>query len=615
MTVRVAVPVRAARLRVWVDKGNDWSAVDRLVLWALSVKPRNSKELADVAKVPARLLNGLILRLMRAGWVELATNSEGAAFRTSAAGNDALANAEALPSVPRPGSRLLSFCVEPFTLRAFGQRDLKPYRPSDIAKIRKEHDVREVLVEEAWSNLPGWKLHETAETILGDVAGDEELTQIDFNKSTFAPAYALFTVSGNEIGGLPQEAPGDLIRAIKRAAAETKRGASVRLHTPKIPTIAGASVASPPIDRNDILLTGAEHEKQLLAILKRARYRVVIHSTFLDSAAFAKLQDAFRDAADKGASIDVFWGAARDATTIKRNFEQAIEINQIIQKDPALRDRARVHMVCTRSHAKLVLADDGSIGRYVAIVGSCNWLSTGFKRIETSIVLRHSHAIADCAQDFADLILAAIPVSETVGELTKLARGLRKLSAPSGASRIRMVRGDMHDEAIRFARNNAAQRIMVGGDRLGRGAEPKTLIPLVSASKRNDVEGTIYYSRVSAPVSKADATALKRETEATRVRLIEVPDGELHGKFLLWDDDNIIMTSLNWSSADTRRDTPYAEIGVHLTGPGLAKDISARLEQLFQRAQHERRDHNSGAGRRRRRAKRSRRDQNTAERK
>ena len=328
-----------------------------------------------------------------------------------------------------------------------------------------------------------------------------------------------------------------------------------------------------------------------------------------------RLQDAFREAADQGASIDFFWGAARDAATTKRNLEQAIEINQIIQKDPILRDRARAHMVCTRSHAKLLIADDGSAGRYVAIVGSCNWLSTKFRRIEASVVLRHAHAIAHCAQDFADLILAAIPVSETVGELTKLARGLRKLSAPSGASRIRMVRGDMHDEAIRFARDNAAQRIMVGGDRLGRGAEPKTLIPLVSASKRKDVEGTIYYSRVSAPVSKADATALKRETAATSVRLIEVPDGDLHGKFLLWDADNIIVTSLNWSSADTRRDAPYAEIGVHLTGPGLAKDIAARLEQLFQRAPHERRDHKSGAGRRRRRAKHSRRDRDAAERK
>jgi cardiolipin synthase A/B len=146
-----------------------------------------------------------------------------------------------------------------------------------------------------------------------------------------------------------------------------------------------------------------------------------------------------------------------------------------------------------------------------------------------------------------------------------------------------MVRGDMHDEAIRFARNNAAHTIIVGGDRLGRGAEPRTLIPLVAAYKRNEVEGT-------------------------RVRFIEVPDGDLHGKFLLWDTDDLIVTSLNWSSADTRRDAPYAEIGVHLTGPGLAKDITARLEHLLQHAPQKHRDNNPRVARRRRRGRHSRPD-------
>jgi hypothetical protein len=41
------------------------------------------------------------------------------------------------------------------------------------------------------------------------------------------------------------------------------------------------------------------------------------------------------------------------------------------------------------------------------------------------------------------------------------------------------------------------------------------------------------------------------------VRFIEVPDGDLHGKFLLWDADAVIVTSLNWSPADTRGDAPY----------------------------------------------------------
>ena len=68
--VRVAVPVKLARLRVWVDKGRHWSGVDRLILWALAVEPCTSSELAKVARILARLITEIILRMMRFGWVE-----------------------------------------------------------------------------------------------------------------------------------------------------------------------------------------------------------------------------------------------------------------------------------------------------------------------------------------------------------------------------------------------------------------------------------------------------------------------------------------------------------------------------------------------------------------
>lgn len=69
--VRVAVPVKLARLRVWVDKGRHWSGVDRLILWALAVEPSTAGELAKVARIPARLITEIILRMMRFGWVNL----------------------------------------------------------------------------------------------------------------------------------------------------------------------------------------------------------------------------------------------------------------------------------------------------------------------------------------------------------------------------------------------------------------------------------------------------------------------------------------------------------------------------------------------------------------
>jgi hypothetical protein len=572
-------------MRVWVDKGNDWSAVDRLILWALTTEPRTSADLSEIAHIPPRLINSIILRLMHAGWVELAAGSSRVGFRATDLGREAIEYSDVLPIVPRRTSRRLTFTVEPFSLRAYSVGELRFYKPSEIKTIARDHDVREVVFKEDWSQLSGGQLQQAAEAILADVAGDEELAQIDFNASSFPSGFALFTVMGKTILGMPKNPPGEMIRAVQRAAAsERPRGAAIEIRTSRAftaPSLASNAVSVPRIDRNDILITGAEHQALLEEALDRARLRVVIHSTFLSSSAFERLKGRFQIAAKHGAQIDIFWGAARTPEVMKRNFDEAININQIIQKDLILRGRARVHMECTRSHAKLLIADTGSQARHLAVVGSCNWLSTGFSRVEASAVIRHAHAVANCAQDFADMILRTIPVSEVAGDLNKLARSLKKLPTPSGTSRIAMIRGDMHGQAIRFARENATKRIVVGGDRLGLGAEPRTLVPLAAASGRRNVEGIIYFSKAVSPLRKADVATLKREAAEANVRFIEVDEGELHGKFLLWDDDDIVISSLNWSSADTRRDSPYAEIGIHLSSSGLALDIARRLEGAF----------------------------------
>ncbi len=61
------------------------------------------------------------------------------------------------------------------------------------------------------------------------------------------------------------------------------------------------------------------------------------------------------------------------------------------------------------------------------------------------------------------------------------------------------------------------------------------------------------------------------------VRMVQIRDRELHGKFLLWDSDHLVLTSLNWSSADTRTDAPQREIGIYVQSPGIAEDVRRRL--------------------------------------
>jgi hypothetical protein len=212
----------------------------------------------------------------------------------------------------------------------------------------------------------------------------------------------------------------------------------------------------------------------------------------------------------------------------------------------------------------------------VAVVGSCNWLSTGFHRVEASVVVQHPHAVARIAQEFADLVFGTATSSQVVGDLTTIARTLKKQSAPGGDARLQLVAGDGHGVLMRMARERAERSIVIGGDRFGVAAEARTIVPMVSAAKRS-VQAVICFSRPSGPVSRQDQRDLTAQASSAGVRLVQIPDRELRGKFLLWDDDHVVITSLNWSSADTRADAPQAEIGLYLTSPGLAADLRRRL--------------------------------------
>jgi cardiolipin synthase A/B len=274
--VRVAVPVKLGRLRVWVDKGRHWSGVDRLILWALVEQPQTAGELATEARIPARLVTEIILRMMRFGWVEFAASWKGASFRATDAGREVVETFETLPPVTRRTARRVSFVMEPFALRAYGLRDLKPYRSGEIEALEREHDVRRIVIEGGWGRLTSLDVYAAVDQVLAD---DEQLSSIDYSASATLEQFALFTVLGNSIKGLPPATPPALVTAIRKAAAGRRPGISMTVRPPGrsvSSAAAGDVVTCPPIRPTDIVLTGPEHRELLVEVLRQARRSVLL---------------------------------------------------------------------------------------------------------------------------------------------------------------------------------------------------------------------------------------------------------------------------------------------------------------------------------------------------
>lgn len=239
----------------------------------------------------------------------------------------------------------------------------------------------------------------------------------------------------------------------------------------------------------------------------------------------------------------------------------------------------RIHLRSTGSHSKLIIANDGE-GGYTAVVGSCNWLYSGYDRFELSLRIREPGLVADVMDRFSSLIAKPGFKPEIGAELFITARKMRERDAVGGSHQARIIVGAAHEAILREASGAAAGRFVVASDKLGNSAFPNAIIPAEVAAAAVKASPVVIYGAATGKVSGKDASELTRDVRERGVRLLRVSKG-FHAKFLLWGDDDAVITSLNWSSWTTNVDAPNAEIGVHVKRTGIARDLEMRLKFIW----------------------------------
>ena len=140
MTIRIAVPVILARMRVVVDQGIHWNPIDWMLLWALQETPSTPSELAAEIDLPPRMISDMVWKLMRFGWVEM--TADRTAFRATMAGIRALHVPEGLPPIAWPDQRTVRAVIELTQGRAFPNTEVIVKHENDVRALEKDHEVR-----------------------------------------------------------------------------------------------------------------------------------------------------------------------------------------------------------------------------------------------------------------------------------------------------------------------------------------------------------------------------------------------------------------------------------------------------------------------------------------
>ena len=576
MSTRVAVPMWSIALRLHLQKGRQWSAVEHLILFALCRRNYSAAELAAESRLPHRLVIEVAIRFMRVGWVELVRQESVMFFRATRAGIQ-VADYDQLPAVVTPISRWARVAVDQVSGLIFRGRDLALMGASRVDKLSAEGSVIVLPIPQAPPAPP------IQEDIFGTLLDEDETyvgCEFSGTRGT-TDLYALTEVHGEYIAGIPDNVPFTFKQRILRAATgnrnvpahgepEERQVSSGRRRREGIHTTIGV---------RDLIVGGDAHRRAFEKILRNTRSWVVVHSTFIYAERFREWLPLIREAVGRGARIDVLWGTSPDEEGEVVS-AQVAECRKTLEDDDMLERHVRLHPFSTQSHAKLLIADDGR-GGVVGCLGSCNWFSTGFQSLDVSVRFRDPRVVAEITSFLSQL--ARTPsghASNLTNDLAGFALNLRRQSGVIvNPSRMRatvtFVTGAQHNDYVRRARDEATHRIMVASHRLSAVGQTSVLIPTAVAAQENGIDVSLYYERLSGHMTEAMAEEMARE--APEVSLHRTPGARLHAKILAWDDHDIVVTSLNWLSSDPPDRDVTGEIGMHIHMKGIGKAAVSRF--------------------------------------
>lgn len=582
MIVQVAVPVHHVRCRVWTDETRDWSIVHEAVLLTLAPACLTLDALADDLALPRQIVVAALTRLMRHRLVEVAASAGRVFFGASAAGAELARGGGALPRFPRETARTLRLAVERYSGGCFPSREVRLHTLADIQRMQTA-GARIKVVDVSEDNV-GVHHEVTLETLAGIVerGGSRRLLRVENSTAVVREDLYMLVNVADGVPRLPPSARQPLVSIMTRSAASAEAHVEVEAVPSDDPSPGWTpfKTAECDFDPADIIIGGTAHGEMLRALLAGAATRLILHSTFLDHEKFVLLRDAVKAACARGVRMDLLWGAEAEDPETGRNAAAAELIAREIAADPVLRGAVTVRMRTTGSHAKIVLADRVD-GRWVAAVGSCNWLSSPFQALEASVLLRDSRTVADVATILRETVGRRSIADALANELALTANDLRR-NAPEGhgPARLTVVFGDAHEAMMRQVSGEAMGKLIICTHRVGGNVRPATILPAALAASRG-VEVAMLYTQPNPPMTRQVMRDVAAEAAVAGVAVVQARKVPAHGKMLLWTPDDVLVTSHNWGSASTNMSFAQAEVGVHVRFPGLADTVLARLAAVY----------------------------------
>jgi|GEM_PF-4890350 len=624
--VYVLIPVYKAKYTFNTERNTSWGAIDKIFMDSLAQSSQTIEELVAASNLPRSLVLEIIIPFIREGWIHIKTESNSVRFALTERGKLVTQNPLHLPPKIVPGQITKHFLI----LQPTNQCLLHPkeWEKKGYNKIltekginqlnRNAHNVTRLRVidyKEGKSNISWADIYRTLfsgdENVLGHKSSNAPLISDMLSMRNIR--YMVAIVSPDEqITGIPDLVRDSLKDEILKAAIqyhEDTQGLGAF-----IPALAQHStdiqfrVDNYPelyIEPNRVqLILGAEEHKSLFFdAIEQTQSWLIIHSTFINfsdnhNSGLSEIKERIYSLlwSKPYARVDIFWGMTatddpgEDTINRQEQSQAAVTAFKSWKKEvesKGLSNRLILHIESTNSHAKFLIYDHVQLGPTVTI-GSCNWLSTGFHRHETSVCIANPAACAEVLTILTRLMGQKINTTlESNQAMSLWASKLFKYDNKNlsdeekmARTRVRFVDPSQHYNALILAREDVQYRLALCSHRVAKVGTLTILDTLVALKKTKPaVEISIYYSK-----REEDLKGLEDQFDGkcrdAKITLSRLKTPHAHSKFVCWDDDHVMITSQNWLSVQLSPTTREREFGVLLDGKNLATQLFNSIESF-----------------------------------
>jgi hypothetical protein len=572
--MKLFIPAWHYRARAVVQRTWGWSPIEELVLLSIDQEPATMPGIAVRLSMPLQVVRATIARLMQFGLIELRV-SPTPAFASSAIGKSLFRAGRALPERTTEREVHISLVLE-----KVGHSVL---RRKEVTLVPTHGFTFNGQV----IGFPPGELPETDDSMVHRITQfvplrpGEWLRGVRTTSSVIERKYLEIDLQAFNQGRIPEGASPKLVSALRSTVRTSKLPIATDVTPQRVLPI------KTTFKPEQLVVGSIAHLDRFEEIVGTARSDVFVLSTFVTGQDDLRGRDqrervykALEAAVVRGVTLHLFYGSSIEPEKHARHMQELIErmTSLIGAKISVSAQRESVN-----THAKFVVADDGADG-VTALVGSCNWLSSPFAAVEVSVLFSEPRATAATLDVLSGILVALPTTSRSVQTLQFWAAGLRRQAdVPRHRSEdvidaaLTVLRADEHQRLLRHAAHGAKERFVCITNRLGANAVPALLNPAEVAGGRLD-DVRIYYSRQTKPMKRSHVNAHKARLMGV-LKIIPVKEPQVHAKFLAWDRDNVVISTLNWGSQTGTSEAPWDEVGFHIHGEGIA-DI---LLELFDR--------------------------------